>query len=102
QRPDGQVVVRLCDFGLAKRVELYDDTQLTRTGASIGSPMYMSPEQIQSGKHLDERSDVWSAASTLYEAACGTPPHGDAPTLSELVLRICTRNARPLQERAPW
>ena len=99
---DGSVLVRVCDFGVAKRIELYDDSNLTRTGTSMGSPLYMSPEQILSTKHVDERTDVYSLAATLYELLCGTTPHGDAQTMADLMVRISTKNPPSIQSRAPW
>ncbi len=61
----------LTDFGIAKMVE--GTSQFTRTGSTIGTPAYMSPEQIQ-GEHLDGRSDVYSLGIMLYEMATGRPP----------------------------
>jgi formylglycine-generating enzyme required for sulfatase activity/tRNA A-37 threonylcarbamoyl transferase component Bud32 len=67
----------LSDFGLAKMVQ--DSLQLTLSGASVGTPQYMSPEQAQSFP-VDQRSDVYSLGVVLYEAVTGQPPFGlDSP-----------------------
>lgn len=73
---DGEV--KVADFGLA-RVLLSDDPHLTRAGTTLGTPMYMSPEQIQDGK-VDIRSDLYSLGVTLYHILTGRPPFtGETP-----------------------
>ena len=76
--PAGQVW--LTDFGLAKRM---DDVALSMTGALLGTPRYMSPEQASAAKQpVDQRTDIYSLGATLYELATGKPlfeadsPHG--------------------------
>ena len=76
--PAGQVW--LTDFGLAKRM---DDAALSMTGALLGTPRYMSPEQASAAKQpVDQRTDIYSLGATLYELATGKPlfdadsPHG--------------------------
>ncbi|GAA2095407.1 hypothetical protein GCM10009801_64160 [Streptomyces albiaxialis] len=67
---------RLIDFGIARALEPVGDTQLTRTGAVVGSPAFMSPEQAR-GKRLTAASDIFSLGSTLAFAATGRVPFGD-------------------------
>ncbi len=70
--------VKVADYGLA-RVLLSDDPQLTRAGTTLGTPMYMSPEQIQEG-NVDIRSDLYSLGVTLYHMLAGRPPFtGETP-----------------------
>ncbi len=64
--------VKVADYGLA-RVLLSDDPQLTRAGTTLGTPMYMSPEQIQEGQ-VDIRSDLYSLGVTIYHMLAGRPP----------------------------
>jgi tetratricopeptide (TPR) repeat protein/predicted Ser/Thr protein kinase len=66
--PDGRV--KIMDFGLAR---LAGSTLLTRTGTTLGTAAYMSPEQAR-GESVDERSDVWSLGVVLYEMATGRQP----------------------------
>jgi eukaryotic-like serine/threonine-protein kinase len=69
-------VVKLMDFGIARGKT---DHRLTMTGATLGSPHYMSPEQIRGSDTLDPRSDVYSAGVTLYELVTGAKPfNGDS------------------------
>jgi len=70
-RQDGTPV--LSDFGIAKVVDA-DDTQLTAPGLAIGSPVYMSPEQI-TGRKLDNRSDLYSLGIVFYEMLARQPPY---------------------------
>jgi serine/threonine protein kinase/tetratricopeptide (TPR) repeat protein len=65
---DGQI--KILDFGLAK---LVGDQTLTKAGSAVGSPPYMSPEQIR-GEEVDHRTDIWSLGVVLYEMLRGTPP----------------------------
>jgi eukaryotic-like serine/threonine-protein kinase len=63
----------VADFGIAKAVEVAGDANLTETGWGMGTPAYMSPEQIAGGK-VDGRSDVYGLACVLYEVLAGQPP----------------------------
>lgn len=71
-REDGTVVV--ADFGIVKA--LRSGSNLTKTGMSVGTPMYMSPEQIRS-KKIDGRSDIYSLGIVLYEMLTGRAPYQD-------------------------
>jgi len=102
---DGQINVKILDFGIAKMKlpdgEQGETTNLTQTGSIVGSPHYMSPEQIQGLKSIDHRTDVWSMGVLLYRALSGRMPHQDESTGRLLVL-ICTKPPVPLREVAPW
>jgi serine/threonine-protein kinase len=69
---DGQAVV--ADFGIARAIATAGGAKLTTTGASLGTPLYMSPEQAMGSDELDGRSDLYSLACVLYEMLSGQPP----------------------------
>lgn len=93
---DGHMV--LADFGLA-RVELA--STLTRTGSSLGTPLYMSPEQMMSRREeIDGRSDIYGLGATLYEALAGKPPFC-AEEYRTLVPKILAERPLPPSSIAP-
>jgi serine/threonine-protein kinase len=106
RRPGGERIVKLLDFGIAKEKldkEMHAETAgLTRTGNMLGSPLYMSPEQVRGHKSIDHRADLWSLGIVLYEALAGRTPHQDAETLGELIITICSELPRPVQDFSPW
>jgi serine/threonine-protein kinase len=106
ERDAGELVVKLLDFGIARMRRDDPSTatagDLTQTGATIGSPYYMSPEQAKGLKTLDHRSDIWSLGVVLYKALCGKVPHYMHTVMGQLIVAICTEPAPPLQEVAPW
>src|SRR5262249_37350455 len=83
RRPDGSPLIKILDFGVAKTLEKDPSRRLTTTGTAMGSPQYMSPEQIQSTKGVDERSDIWALGVILHELVTGKAPF-DAPTIHAL------------------
>ncbi len=102
---DGTVVLKVCDFGIAKRVEsdvLEASTELTRTGGLLGSPIYMSPEHAKNAKNVDARSDVWSLGLSLHETLSGRRPWQGCTSVGEVIVAICTEPGPPLAEIAPW
>ena len=62
------------DFGIALAVKSAGGERLTETGLSLGTPAYMSPEQVAGERELDARSDIYSLACVLYEMLAGDPP----------------------------
>src|SRR5262249_55385548 len=80
-------VVKLLDFGIAKGVDIPKVDSTTKTGVMIGSPFYMSPEQILGSKGIDHRSDLWAVGVVTYEALTGRKPF-DAETMGGLAIRI--------------
>src|SRR6184192_4747764 len=68
----GHAVV--ADFGIARAISAAGSESLTRTGQSIGSPAYMSPEQAVGSRELDARSDIYSLGCLLFEMLAGEPP----------------------------
>jgi len=77
RRADGSPCVKLLDFGISKFTvdpdEAGADPALTATATIMGSPSYMSPEQLRSTKEVDGRTDVWALGAVLYEAMTGKP-----------------------------
>ncbi len=98
----GKVLVKVCDFGVAKRSEEGMTHDLTREGGVLGSPLYMSPEQAKTASHVDHRSDIWGLCVSLYQTLCGVPPWSPNASLAELLLAICTERVPPLAAAAPW
>ncbi len=100
-RPDGSALVKVLDFGVAKL--LTNDPmkpQLTANGAVIGSPVYMSPEQLLGKKTVDARSDVWQLGVILYELISGVCPF-DGETMAEIMLAIGVHPPKPLRQVRP-
>jgi serine/threonine-protein kinase len=83
----GEMFVKLLDFGIAKGPEVAIVGSTTRTGSFIGSPYYMSPEQVVGAKDIDHRSDLWSTAVVAFEALTGERPFY-AETVGALALKI--------------
>lgn len=99
RRPDGRLRPVLMDFGLAR--ESGAAQGLTESGAVMGTPAYMSPEQARGdARHLDCRSDVYSLGATLYDALCGAPPFVDH-TVVNILIKVLNDPPPPLRSRAP-
>jgi hypothetical protein len=90
---DGEGVVWLSDFGLARRAE---ETALTAAGVPLGTPRYMSPEQVAAAQPVDHRTDVYSLGATLYELVTGRPVF-DADNVPQLLAQV--REAEPVPPR---
>jgi serine/threonine-protein kinase len=98
---DGAVVVRVCDFGLAKVTD--PTTSLTGSGTFLGTPHYVSPEQATNAKRVDARSDVWSLAMSLYHALAGVSAFAGVKSFMQLVLELTGPAGVPsVQDKAPW
>jgi Tol biopolymer transport system component len=95
---DGQPLV--ADFGIALAVSNAGGQRVTQTGLSLGTPLYMSPEQATGDRIIDGRSDQYSLAAMTYEMLAGDPPH-TASTAQAITAKVLTerpasvRNARP-------
>ena len=80
--------VKVADFGLA-RMESVDAKTLTQVGVAMGTPLYMSPEQIE-GRPVDARSDIYSLGVTCYHLLAGSPPHSGETALAVAVHHLHT------------
>jgi serine/threonine-protein kinase len=101
RRSDGSICVKLLDFGISKVVGLVGsggDMGMTRTAAVMGSPLYMSPEQMESSRNVDARTDIWAAGVILYELLSGRPPF-EGDTLPEICVKIATHPLPPIRPR---
>ncbi len=77
--PAGEL--KVADFGLARVLSAADDLDLTQDGTTLGTPLYMSPEQAE-GRAVDTRSDLYSLGATLYHLLAGRPPFGGATSVA--------------------
>jgi len=90
-------IAKVADFGIAKLTD--QSVELTRTGSVVGSPQYMSPEQIR-GEELDGRSDLFSLGVVLYELLSRMRPFG-GDTISTLVFEILGKEPMPIESLRP-
>ena len=95
---DEQGKIWLTDFGLARR---FDDVRMSMTGAMLGTPNYMSPEQASPGRHpIDYRTDIYSLGATLFELLTGRTVF-QADTPHAVLAQTLTKEAPPLSELVP-
>jgi serine/threonine protein kinase len=125
QRPDGSPLIKVLDFGISKMQHTPDSSfgAITSATAVMGSPLYMSPEQVTSSRDVDHRTDIWSLGIILHELLVGSPPfrgdsapavlvaisvglpppltseRPDAPSELEGVVRRCLNKDRDLRFR---
>ncbi len=100
KRADGSPLVKVLDFGISKALGGGSRSQLTSASVLMGSPRYMSPEQMMSAKEVDARTDIWALGVILYELVTGKPVwHAD--TMQGLCALIASSPAPSLLELAP-
>ena len=85
----------IADFGIALAVRKAAGERITQTGLSLGTPLYMSPEQATGDRDVDARTDIYSLGAVLYEMLSGEPPHTGA-TAQAIMARLMTEEPRPL------
>jgi tRNA A-37 threonylcarbamoyl transferase component Bud32 len=96
---DGLAFVKVLDFGISKfDPERTGSMGATADGALMGTPFYMSPEQVRGAGSVDLRADVYSLGVILYECACGVRPY-EATAFGQIAILIHEGRARPLAER---
>jgi serine/threonine-protein kinase len=101
RRSDGQASVKVLDFGISKLIEPgAAKGAMTQTSTVMGSPCYMSPEQMQSARRVDARTDIWSLGVVLFELLIGRPPF-ESEMVMELAVLIATQTTPSLRVARP-
>lgn len=104
-RPTESPIIKVVDFGISKTVQLEqggegDSTSLTSTGAALGSPLYMSPEQLRNSKGIDARSDIWALGLVLHRLIAGRAAF-EADSIGQHLLMIMSEPPTPLRVHRP-
>ena len=102
RRVDGSPCIKVLDFGISKVTVpgAGSDFGMTKTSAVMGSPLYMSPEQMSSSRNVDMRTDIWALGVILYETLTGRVPF-EAETMPQLCGMILQDPPRPIQQLRP-
>ena len=102
-RVDGRALIKVLDFGISKfnpSSGSGENMSLTKTQAVMGSPNYMSPEQLRSAKLVDARTDIWALGVILYELLVGKVPF-QATSVTELCAMVLQDTPHPVRELRP-
>jgi eukaryotic-like serine/threonine-protein kinase len=105
RRTDGQLSVKVLDFGISKltdpsRASEPPGMSATKTSAVMGSPLYMSPEQVQSAKDVDTRTDIWALGVILFELVTGRVPF-EGEAFGEIAVKIAIQTPAPIRTYRP-
>jgi serine/threonine-protein kinase len=104
RRSDGQLVIKVLDFGISKVTGASGASSpggsVTQTAALVGSPLYMSPEQMQAPKSVDALTDIWSVGIILYELLVGRVPF-NGETVAEVAVNVATRLPPAIRDFRP-
>lgn len=101
-QPDGSQIAKLLDFGIARVIDAANGGAMrkTKTGMLLGTPGYMSPEQLRNSKSVDPRSDLWSLCTVFYELLSGRDPYGATNDFARLTA-VFTQESIPVDRDAP-
>jgi serine/threonine protein kinase len=112
RRENGEIFIKILDFGVAKIRRMGPEEQksgltvsklpMTASGQYLGTPLYMSPEHVEGARHVDAQSDVFSLGVTLYALLTGAPPNADCTSFVDLLFHITQGKHHPVREVAPW
>src|SRR4051812_47574365 len=106
-RADGSMIIKVLDFGISKSTGTpsgsQPDMSLTRTASVMGSPLYMSPEQMRSTRNVDARTDIWALGVILYELLTGRAAFlaDSMPELCAMILTEPPASVRSLRAEVP-
>jgi eukaryotic-like serine/threonine-protein kinase len=100
QRPDGGHLLKLLDFGISKVRQTSPEHHLTGSAVVMGTPAYMSPEQMKSTRDVDGRSDIWAIGVVLYELTQGSSPFV-AENLGAMAIKVATEPPPPMATMLP-
>jgi serine/threonine protein kinase len=96
----GQALIKVLDFGISKNMNPGESTDLTQSGTMLGSPLYMSPEQMQYAHRVDSRTDIWSLGVVLYELLTGKVPF-PGETMTQVVHSVMNLEPQSVQYHVP-
>ena len=96
---DGDWIAKVLDFGIAK-VEDFSDRSTTKTGTVLGTPLFMSPEQVRGASSVDSRADLYSLGMVIYNMLTGTYAF-EGQSFGDLLVSICTDPLPSVSSRAP-
>ncbi len=99
-RPDGSNAIKLLDFGISKTTRGKPEDKKLTGHHVLGSPVYMSPEQLRNAIDIDARADIWSIGIVTYELLAGEPPF-DGDGVGEIFAAILEKEPVPLAEKNP-
>lgn len=98
---DDAEIAKVLDFGIAKATNAaLGNSSQTRTGAVLGTPYYMSPEQAEGNRRVDHRTDLWSLGVIAFECIAGRKPFA-SDALGDLILQICVKPIKKPSEFEP-
>jgi len=94
-------VAKVLDFGVAKVLTEVAGPSATKTGTIVGTPLFMSPEQIRGASQVDHRADLYSLGMVFYNMVTGSHAF-DGPSYSDVLVAICTEALPDIRVAAPW
>lgn len=98
QRIDGEPLVKILDFGVSK--QLFGPSSMTKPGSPVGSPHYMSPEQLRASDDVDARADIWSIGAVAFQLLAGGPPFNGS-SMVEVCARVLSEPLPDLRHLRP-